>query len=179
MKLLWRTVAFLMIFMIAVACRQQTLSAENVTIASEDDMNNMNHDGETSAVYMSITNNGEEAVTIVSIETGVAQVAEVHETLVENDVARMQPIEALVIEAGKTVDLMPGRKHIMLMQLTQDIIVDETIDMSFVLDSGDRVMLTALVQDMLMDDLDDITQVGDLVFSNLWARPASAGDMND
>jgi copper(I)-binding protein len=274
MKLLRRTVAFLMILMLVVACRQQTLSAENINIdirvtdslvgettviitvtddegnaidnpgalnlrgdmnhagmmpvireskeskdgvftvpfewtmgggwaieatltlengevvtetfdfeilteASEDNMGSMNHSGETSAVYMSITNNGEETIIIVSIETDVAQLAELHETVVENDVAQMQPIEALVIDASETVDLMPGRKHIMLMQLTQDIVADEDIHISLVLDSGDTVMVMALVQDMLMDDLDRTTEVGNLVFSNVWARPASAGDMDD
>jgi len=145
--------------------------------ADSHDMEGMDMGGETSALYMSITNNGEEVVTIVGVETDVAQLAELHETVVENEVARMQPVEALVIEAGETLDLTPGRIHIMLMQLTQDIVTDENIDVSLMLDSGDMVMVTAVVQDMLMDDLETTTEVGDLVFSNVWMRPASAGDM--
>lgn len=154
-------------------------SEDDMDMESEDNMDSMNHSGETSAVYMSITNKGEKSITIQSIETDVAQVAELHETVVENDIARMKPVEALVIDANETIDLMPGRKHIMLMQLTQDIIADEDIHISLMLDSGETVMVTARVQDILMDDLEGITEVGNLVFSNVWARPASAGGMDD
>jgi copper(I)-binding protein len=153
--------------------------------SDEDDhsTNDMDHStmdmgGETSAVYMSITNNGEETVTITGAQSSVAHLAELHETVVENDIARMQPVEALVINAGDMLDLMPGRIHIMLIELTQDIVADEEIEVSLTLESGDKVQVMALVQDMLMDDLEAMTEVGDLMFSNVWARPASAGDMD-
>ena len=142
------------------------------------DMEDMDMGGETSAVYMSITNNGQDTVIIVGIQTDVAQLAELHETVIENDIARMQPVESLVIEAGETLELTPGRIHIMLMQLTQDIVTDESIELSLMLESGDMLMVTAVVQDMLMDDLEATTEVDDLVIRNVWARPASAGDLS-
>ena len=147
---------------------------------SDDDSHNMDDmdmSGETSAVYMTITNNGDESITIVGAESDIAGLAELHETVVENDIASMQPVDTLVIEAGDTLDLTPGRIHIMLMQLKQDVVADESVDISLILKSGDTVTVTALVQDMLMDDIEGTTEIGDLVFSNVWARPASAGDM--
>ena len=169
----------------------ESFDFEILTEASEDgdmqgmDMESASHDmqdmdmgGETSAVYMSITNGGEEAVTIIGFETDVAQLTELHETLVENDVARMQPVETLVIGAGETLDLTPGRIHLMLMDLTQDIVTDENIDITLILESGDRLTVTAVVQDMLMDDLEATSEVGDLLFTNVWARPASAATMD-
>ena len=157
-----------------------TMDIESDDDDSMDDMdhNDMDMGGETSAVYMSITNNGEEAVTITGVQTSVAHLVELHETVVENDIARMQPVEELVIDAGETLDLMPGRIHLMLMELTQDIVADEEIEISLTLESGDKVQVMALVQDMLMDELEAVTEVGELTFTNVWARPASAGDMD-
>lgn len=152
---------------------------EMATEEADYDMGDMNMGGETSAVYMTITNNGDESVTIVGAEADIAGLVELHETVIENDIASMQPVATLVIEAGETLDLSPGRIHLMLMQLKQDIVADESVDISLILESGDSVTVTALVQDMLIDDIEGTTDVGDLAFSNVWARPASAGDMDD
>lgn len=143
-----------------------------------DDMAGMHMGGETSAVYMQITNNGDDPVTIISANTSVASIVEIHETVIENDVARMQPVDSIIIEAGDSAELRPAGMHIMLMQLTEDITVDGTIDVELELESGDTLTVTAIVQDMLMDDIEGETTIGDLTFTNVWARPASAGAMN-
>ena len=158
----------------------ETFDFEILTEASEDEMDNMDdmdHGGETSAVYMSISNNGEDSLTIINAETDVARLVEIHETVVENDVARMNRVESIVLEAGESVELMPGGKHIMLMQLTQDIVADDEIEVSLQLDNGDSLIVTAVVQDMMMDDLEATFEVGDLTIRNVWARPASSGSM--
>lgn len=148
-----------------------------VDMDSEEGMGDMPHgSGETSAVYMTITNNGDETVTIVSAETDVANLVEIHETVVENDVARMLPIESIVIESGETVELRPGGKHIMLMQLTQDIAIDDEFGVTLNFESGESGTVDVTVFDMMMmDEVDSSTTVGDLEITNFWARPASAG----
>ena len=42
-------------------------------------------------------------------------------------------------------------------------------------DTGEIYDLEISVRDMLMNELDDAAVIGDLVFSNRWARPAQAG----
>lgn len=146
---------------------------------SEDDDSDMDHSsmssGETSAVYMSITNNGDSDMTIAGVQTEVAEIAELHETVIENDIARMDAVEALVIPAGETVELRPAGKHIMLMKLTEDIIVADVIEIELLLESGESVAVSVVVQDMLMDELEAGFEFGDLTISNVWARPASSG----
>jgi len=150
----------------------------DMEMSTEEADHDMDMGGETSAVYMTITNNGDETIAIVGAEADIAGIVELHETVVENDIASMQPVETLVIEAGETLELSPGRIHLMLMELKQDIVADETVELSLILESGDTVTVTALVQDMVMEELEAITEVDDLVFSNVWARPASAGTMD-
>ncbi len=133
--------------------------------------------GETTALYMRITNRGADAVTITAAETQAANQVEFHETIVENEVARMEALDSLVIPAGETLELRPGGKHIMLSQLTADIMPNSRLAFRLTLDSGERIDLTAAVLDMLMGTLEDDIEVGSLTFSRMWLRPASAGDM--
>ena len=129
--------------------------------------------GETSALYMRIANRGARAITIRSAETSVAHRAEFHETIVENDVARMETLEGLVIPAGETLELRPAGKHIMLSQLTQDIAPHSTVNVRLILDSGEPLDIAAVVLDMRMDELDDRVEFGELAFSQIWLRPAA------
>lgn len=143
-----------------------------------EDGETMHMSGETSAVYMQLTNNGAETITVVGADTAVANIVELHETIVENDVARMDPVAAIVIEPGETVELRPGGKHVMLIDLTQSVAVDDEIEIELTFEDGETATLTALVQDMMMDPIENETVIGDLTVNNIWARPAGAGMMN-
>lgn len=147
---------------------------ESDTVTSERDLAVMDMGGETSAVYMQISNIGEDAVTITGASTSVAGIVEIHETVIEDDVASMEPVTAIVVDAGETVELRPGGMHIMLMELTEDIEVEDTIELELMLESGDTLTLSAVAQEMLMEDRDTEVEVGDLLITNIWVRPAGA-----
>lgn len=84
--------------------------------------------GATSAIYLTIRNDGGEADSLVSAGTAVATKAELHESRIEGGVARMQPVDAIEIPAGDAVELRPGGLHIMLIGLTQDLDVGDTFE---------------------------------------------------
>lgn len=133
--------------------------------------------GETSALYMRVTNRSDDAITIQAAETSAANQVEFHETLVENNVARMQTLDSLVIAAGETLELRPGGRHIMLRQLTADIMPGSQLAFRLILDSVEPIDLRAAVLDHAPETLEDETEVGGLAFSQVWLRPASAGSM--
>ncbi|MDX1508431.1 MAG: copper chaperone PCu(A)C [Woeseiaceae bacterium] len=90
-----------------------------------------------SAGYMTLTNNSGEAIVITSISSPQFGVVEMHETVVEDDVARMRKLDELTIAAGESVVLERGGKHLMLMQpagLSRDITLH--------VQSGDAVLLS-------------------------------------
>lgn len=69
------------------------------------------------AVYLKLVNSGQAADRLVAIETDAASSAETHETVVEDGVMRMVPRpEGFEIPAGGSVELVPGGKHIMLLE---------------------------------------------------------------
>ena len=128
--------------------------------------------GESSAVYMRIANRGDAEVTILSAESAAAAQIEFHRSIIENGTARMEAADGLRIPAGATIELEPGGAHIMLMGLTEDLLPDNQIPLNLICDSGQVYALDISIQEMPPSDLDDAVEIGDLVFSNRWARPA-------
>jgi len=69
-----------------------------------------------SAGYFSLTNNTDGVITISSVASPQFESVEIHESLLENGVAKMRRISELSIPANSTLTLERGGKHLMLMQ---------------------------------------------------------------
>jgi copper(I)-binding protein len=67
-----------------------------------------------SAAYMSLTNNADLTLRISHVTSPQYESVELHETTIENGVARMRALPGLEISAGATVRLKRGAKHLML-----------------------------------------------------------------
>lgn len=78
--------------------------------------------GENGATYLSITNTGHDADRLVGAQTGAAGVVELHQSSMEGDVMKMEPVPGgLELPPGATVKLEPGGYHFMLVDLQQDL----------------------------------------------------------
>lgn len=161
----------------------ETFAFEILSEASEDDMPTMERSGmdggtsEASAVYMRVSNRGAIDRVIVSAESAAANRIDFHQTALENDIARMEALEALVIPAGETLELRPGGPHIMLSELTGDLRPYSGFSLRLKCSAGEVYDLDISIADRLMNEMDDAVEFGDLVFSNRWARPAQASGM--
>lgn len=71
-----------------------------------------------SAGYLSLTNNTEQTINITRVASPQFASVQLHESMLENGVARMRAIPELEIPAGETVALQRGGKHLMLMRPT-------------------------------------------------------------
>lgn len=140
-----------------------------------DDMDHSTMRGESSAVYMRIANRGDADVTILSVKSAAAARIEFHRTIIENDTARMEALRGLRIPAGETVALEPGGAHIMLMALSADLMPDTQFTLQLTCEAGEVYDLDIPVAGLPRNDLDAALEIGDLVFSNRWARPARKG----
>lgn len=134
--------------------------------------------GEASAVYMRIKNRGESDRVIISAQSAAADQVDFHNTVVDDDIARMEALESLVIPAGETLELRPGGAHIMLSGLREDLRTEDKVTLRLKCSTGEVYDLDISIADMPMGDLDDSIEFGDLVFSNRWARPARAATMS-
>jgi len=103
--------------------------------------------GAVSAAYMQISNNSASDVRLISAATTVAALTQIHETTIENDIARMSELaDGLVIPAGETVELRPGGIHVMMMNLQSSLIEGETVTVTLTFDTGDIVEVEAAIQ---------------------------------
>lgn len=82
--------------------------------------------------FMKLTSDAD--ARLVSAASPVAGVVEIHEMLMEKDVMKMSPVQALDLPAGQPVELKPGGYHVMLMDLQAQV------------KEGDQVPLTLTVE---------------------------------
>ena len=73
-----------------------------------------------SAGYLTLTNNTDSDIVVTRVTSPQFGRVEMHETVIENDVARMRKLEELVVPANGQVSFERGGKHLMLMQPASD-----------------------------------------------------------
>ncbi|WP_460148105.1 copper chaperone PCu(A)C [Pseudomonas sp. S2_A02] len=71
----------------------------------------------TVAAYFVIHNNGKTADRLLSIDSPIAGVAELHEHVMQNDLMKMQQVPSVEIPAGGEVTFAPMAYHVMLLEL--------------------------------------------------------------
>lgn len=88
----------------------------------------------TGAVFMLLVNKGDGADRLMGGETDVAEVVEIHETVISGEVMKMQMLaDGLEVPAKGEVLLKPGSYHVMLIGMKQSLKVGDTftLDLEF------------------------------------------------
>lgn len=91
-----------------------------------------------SAGYMTLRNPGQTPITVSAISSPQYGTVDMHETVVEDGVARMRELPRLLVPAGGEARLEPGGRHLMLRQPATDA---GPVTLEFW--SGDTLLLTA------------------------------------
>ncbi len=148
-------------------------------IASPSAEHDMAHDGHeagaSSAAYMRVANRGSDDIVLVSAASAAAAAVEFHETRVVDGVASMKRLDELVVPGKGEIELAPGGTHLMLMNLTADLQLDDNFVLELTDSAEQLYRIEFRVSEAPSSDLVDAVTLGDLVFNNRWARPASAG----
>lgn len=94
--------------------------------------------------YMTLTAAADD--TLVSVESPVAALAQVHETRMESNMMMMRELEAgLLLPAGEAVQLKPGGTHIMLMGVREPLRAGQTVPLTLTFATAAPVEVTAAV----------------------------------
>ena len=113
------------------------------------------------AAYMIIENTGSSADALIGGKSDVATAVEVHETVDMSSampgasdggmggspMMGMQKIDRLEIPAGGKVELKPGSYHVMLIGLTRELQVGETIEITLTFEQAGEVKVSAEVRE--------------------------------
>jgi copper(I)-binding protein len=94
------------------------------------------------AAYFAITNTGshEIVLTSVAVDSSIAMMAELHHTVMQDDMMRMQELEdGIIIKAGATLEFSPGGMHVMLMGLQKPLSKNESIIIELYFEDGSQL----------------------------------------
>ena len=100
--------------------------------------------GGTGVVYLTITDTGAPD-RLTSVAAPVAAKAELHESFIEQGVAKMRSIAALPVSADKPVALAPGGMHIMLIGLKQDLKNGDSFPITLAFERSGQLSATVTV----------------------------------
>lgn len=97
-----------------------------------------------SGAYMRLST--KEDARLVSVQTPVAGIAELHQMELVNNVMRMSAVKGIDIPAGKGAELKPGGYHVMLLELKQQLKEGDTVPITLVIEGKDKKRQTIEVK---------------------------------
>lgn len=125
----------LLLIMLAIGCSagEQDKTARDHTLSGALEINQSRARpaaaGGNSAVYLSIQNGTSQADTVVGIQAEIAQAAEIHESYTTDEgLSGMRPASNLAIASGDSLLLKPGGLHIMLMNVSQELSFNDSLE---------------------------------------------------
>ena len=83
---------------------------------------------------------------LIKAKTDIAEMTEIHEMSMDNNVMKMREVESVTLPAGKLVELKPGGFHIMLMQLKNQVKVGDEIALTLTIETADKKQETIEVK---------------------------------
>lgn len=110
----------------------------------------MSHAGgaSTSAAFFVVVNEGDAPDALVGAASDVARSVEVHETVMEGDVAKMRPVPRVEIPARGRVAFQPRGLHVMLIDLTRSLNVGDTFTLTLRFERSGEIPVTVAVREM-------------------------------
>lgn len=89
-----------------------------------------------SAAFMTVTNNADSDVAMVSAESTIAETVELHTNSMVDGKMKMRRVNQIELAANSEVQLKPGGLHLMLIGLKKPLVVGETVDLKINLSDG-------------------------------------------
>lgn len=96
-----------------------------------------------SAAYFLLHNHTEQPIVVSRISSSQFASVDIHETTLDDNVARMRKLEQLVVPANSTISLQEGGKHLMLMQPNAPLPLDSTVSIRVGYDDAGTLIINA------------------------------------
>lgn len=99
----------------------------------------------TGGGFMKLVNGGT-ADRLVSVSAAVSKSVELHMMKMEGDVMQMRQVDAIELQAGKTVELKPGGYHVMFIGLKAPLKAGDTFAMKLKFEKAGEVTVDVKVE---------------------------------
>lgn len=101
--------------------------------------------GRPGAAYFTITQNGGTAHKLAAVHVDGVGRAEMHETVMESGVSKMQPVKDVTVEPGTPLVFKPGGYHVMLYDVGATLKAGGTTELTVTFDNGDKASTPARI----------------------------------
>jgi len=101
---------------------------------------------ETPSAGYFVAHGGDAGTALRGVLTDYALKVEMHESMSENGMMSMKPLDSVDIPAKSTVAFAPGDKHLMLWGVNDTAISRGKMTLTFLLANGDRLLVDAIIQ---------------------------------
>lgn len=98
------------------------------------------------AGYLVLENQGSEPLVLTDVSSPVFERIELHLSVIENDVVRMEAQHAMALKPGDSVSFEPGGYHLMLYDPSEKLGAGEQVELQFGFADGRRLSVTAEVR---------------------------------
>ncbi|HJS18426.1 MAG TPA: copper chaperone PCu(A)C [Anaerolineales bacterium] len=108
--------------------------------------------GENAAVYLTIHNHSATADELIGASSPVADVVEIHESKMENDVVQMSMISSIPLGPDEEAILTPGGYHIMLIDINQELVLGEHIGLILHFKNHEDITVEVHIEDSIPNE---------------------------
>ena len=98
------------------------------------------------AGYMTLHNPGSRAVSIVSLSSDAFGSIEIHRTIAQDGMMRMERVATLTMEPDSTVQLVPGGLHLMMINPVEPTRIGDRLEILILFDDGSEQKLEMWVK---------------------------------
>ena len=103
----------------------------------------------SSQLVLSITNDGDGDDELLEVESEHAVAIEIHQTLIEDGRARMEPRQTVEIPADTRVSFRPGGLHLMIIAPDDEVALGGTFPVTLRFERSEPIVVDASVVDLL------------------------------
>lgn len=99
--------------------------------------------------FMQLSSKG--GVSLVGVGSPAANIVEIHEMVMDNNVMKMRAVPRLEVEAGKVLELKPGSYHVMLIDLKKPLAKGEIVPITLRVEGKDKKLETVEIKAEVRD----------------------------
>ena len=108
--------------------------------------------GENAALYFTLHNHSANHDELIGASSNVADVIEIHESKMENEVAQMEMLTALPFDEDEEIVFAPGGLHIMLVDINQDLNLGDHIGLILHFKSHEDIVVNVHIEETMPDE---------------------------
>ncbi|GAB4429838.1 MAG: hypothetical protein Kow002_18410 [Anaerolineales bacterium] len=145
MKRVWFFGAVVILLTLGVAACQPVVEGPQIEVSDVWGRPSPMKEG-NGAIYMTITNLGSEDDRLLSAASDVAEVVELHDMTMENDVMKMFHVDFMDVPAGGSLELKPGGKHVMLIGLHEQLQPGQVVALTLQFEKAGSILVEAEIR---------------------------------